>query len=138
MTGDRGSVSAFVAVAVVALLLMAGLVVDGGAKVRALQRADRLAGEAGRAAGQQVDLADAIGGRRPRVDPATAIEAARRYLRRAEVDGQVEVSADRRHVEIAVTVSVPTVFLGLVGVSTVDGTGHARVDLVPGVEEERP
>ncbi len=138
MTGDRGSASALVAVAVVALLLMAGLVVDGGGKVRAMQRADRLAGEAGRAAGQQVDLAEAIAGRRPRVATAAAIEAARRYLRRAGVEGVVEVSEDRREVSIDVTTSVPTVFLGLVGVHALEGRGNAVVELVPGVEEERP
>lgn len=137
MNGDRGSASAFLAVAVLALLLMAGLVVDGGGKVRALQRADRLAGEAGRAAGQQVELADAIAGRRPRITPAAAVEAARRYLRRAGVEGAVTVSDDRREVSIDVTTSVRTVFLGLVGVQEMEGHGHAVVELVPGVEKER-
>lgn len=137
MKTDRGSASAFVAVAVLALLLMAGLVVDGGSKVRAIQRADRLAGEAGRAAGQQVDIAEAIAGRRPRVAPDAAVEAARRYLAHAGVEGVVTVSEDRREVSIDVTTSVPTVFLGLVGVQALEGRGHAVVELVPGVEEER-
>lgn len=137
MNGDRGSAAAFVAVAVLALLLMAGLVVDGGSKVRALQRADRLAGEAGRAAGQQVEVADAIAGRRPRVSPAAAVDAARRYLRHAGVEGVVAVSDDRREVTIDVTTAVRTVFLGLVGIQEMEGRGHAVVELVPGVEEER-
>ena len=63
-----------------ALLAMAGLVVDGGGKVRAAQRADRIAAEAGRAAGQQIELAAAVAGERPRVDVGAAVAAAQRYI----------------------------------------------------------
>lgn len=135
---DRGAATAFVAVAVMGLLVMAGLVVDGGAKVRAAQRADRIAAEAGRAAGQQVDLALAVGGQRPQVSPARAVEAARTYLRRAEVAGEVSVAPNRRQITIDVTTTTRTVFLGLAGVDELTAHGSATVELVSGVREGRP
>ncbi|HET8969912.1 MAG TPA: hypothetical protein VFN19_02550 [Candidatus Nanopelagicales bacterium] len=134
---DRGSLTAFFAVAVAGLLLLAGLVVDGGAKVRAGQRADRLAAEAGRAAGQQVDLTAAVAGNRTRVDPRAAVAAARTFLAGAGVAGDVAVGPDGRHLTVTVTTSVRTVFLGLIGVDTLTAHGTARVRLVAGIDEEQ-
>ena len=51
---DRGSLSLFVVVVFVALLVTIGLVVDGGGKIRALQRADAVAAQAARAGGQAI------------------------------------------------------------------------------------
>lgn len=130
---DRGSVTAFLAISVVGLLALAGLVVDGGAKVRAAQRADRLAAEAGRTAGQQIDLPDAISGAVVRVDPTAAQEAARAYLHRAGVEGTVKISADRRSLSIHVTTTQPTVFLSLIGLSSISASGTAEVELVHAV-----
>jgi hypothetical protein len=47
--GDDGQISLLVLVLTIAVLAMIGLSVDGGGKVRALQRADNLAAEAARA-----------------------------------------------------------------------------------------
>jgi Flp pilus assembly protein TadG len=135
---DRGSATVFLAVAATALLLMAGLVVDGGGKVRAAQRADRIAAEAGRAAGQQLDLTAAISGDRPRVEVGRALQAARRFLARAGVGGDAWVSADRRTIEVQAVTTTSTVFLGLVGVDRLAAHGRATVELVPGVREEDP
>jgi hypothetical protein len=135
---DRGSVTAFLAISVVGLLALAGLVVDGGAKVRAAQRADRLAAEAGRTAGQQIDLPDAIVGAVVRVDPLAAQSAARLYLHRAGVEGAVTISADRRFLVIHVTTSQPTAFLSLVGLSRITASGTAEVELVHAVIRAAP
>lgn len=48
--GDRGGIAVFVAICTVVLLAIAGLVLDGGGKLRATERADALALEAARAA----------------------------------------------------------------------------------------
>ena len=133
---DRGSVTLFVAIAVAGLLVLVGLVVDGGGKVRAAQRASRVAAEAGRVAGQQIDVRAAIEGRPLRVDVPPAVEAARRYLRAAQVNGQVFVSSDRRRITVEVTTSERTVFLGLVGISELTAHGSADVELVSGVVSE--
>ncbi|MEO6822337.1 MAG: pilus assembly protein TadG-related protein [Candidatus Nanopelagicales bacterium] len=133
---EQGSVTLFVAITVTGLLVLVGLVVDGGGKVRAAQRASRVAAEAGRVAGQQIDVRAAIEGKPLRVDVPAAIEAARRYLRAAQVSGQVLVSSDRRRITVVVTTSERTVFLGLVGISELAAHGSAYVDLVSGVLSE--
>ena len=136
MRRDDGSASPFLVVAALALLVMAGLVVDGAGKVRALQAADRAAAEAGRAAGQRIDLLGAVGGERPRVDARAAVEAARSYLRASGAEGSVEVTADRRSLTVEVTRRQRTVFLGLIGIDELEATGTATVVLVPGIREE--
>lgn len=134
MTGgtarDDGSVTLFIVVAVVGLLALAGLVVDGGAKVRALQRADRVAAEAGRAAGQSVDAAAVLEGAEVRVDTRAAIAAANDYLRAAGLPGDANVADDGRSIAVTVTASVPTVFLGIVGIHQFSVEGHAEVSLI--------
>ena len=127
---DRGAVTLFVCIALVGLLAMAGLVVDGGAKVRAVQRADRIAAEAARAAGQSVDLSSVLAGDSVRVDARVAQTAAREFLRAAGQEGSVEVSADGRALVVSTTASVPTVFLGLVAVPEFTVHGRADVSLV--------
>jgi Flp pilus assembly protein TadG len=135
-TAERGSVTLFASITVAGLLVLVGLVVDGGGKVRAAQHASRVAAEAGRAAGQQIDVRAAIEGRPLQVDVPAAVEAARRFLRSAQVSGQVIVSSDRRRITVEVTTSERTVFLGLVGISELTAHGSADVELVSGVVSE--
>ncbi len=130
---DDGSITVFFCVVVLGLLVMVGLVVDGGAKVRALQRADRLAAEAGRAGGQAINVSAAIAGDAPTVDPRVAVSAATAYLRAAGVSGTVTMADGGRSLVVAVTATTDTVFLGLIGVNTFTVHGSARVVLVRGV-----
>ena len=90
-TGDtqRGSVTVFFAVAAIGLFAMVGLVVDGGTKVKAIQRADRVAAEAARAAGQAIDVPTAIVGDVPVVRPG------RRSRRRPGVPECVRTAGQR-------------------------------------------
>ncbi len=53
---ERGAVSTFLAVIALALLMAAGLAIDGGRKVTALREASHLADNAARAGAQAVDL----------------------------------------------------------------------------------
>lgn len=127
---ERGSVTVFLAIAAVGLLALVGLVVDGAAKVRAVQRADRVAAEAARAAGQAVDLAAVLSGDAIRVDRRAALAAADDYLRAAGGQGQAAISRDGRSVTVTTTASQPTVFLGLIGIPEFTVEGRAEVDLV--------
>ena len=54
--GERGTVSTFLAVLALALLMAAGLAIDGGRKVNLLREASHLADNAARAGAQAVDL----------------------------------------------------------------------------------
>jgi Flp pilus assembly protein TadG len=135
---ERGAVTLFVAIAMVGLLALAGLVVDGGAKVRAVQRADRVAAEAARAAGQAIDLARVLEGSDVRVDRRDALVAAESYLRASGVEGSARVIEGGSGIAVTTTTSVPTVFLGLIGVPRFTVRGGAEVALVHSVRGVRP
>jgi hypothetical protein len=135
---ERGAVSLFVAIAVVGLLALAGLVVDGGAKVRAVQRADRIAAEAARAAGQAVDLTVVMQGGGVRVDRRAALVAAESHLRASGVEGSARVVDGGRGIAVSTTISAPTVFLGLIGVPQFTVRGNADVTLVHSETGARP
>jgi hypothetical protein len=135
---DRGAVTLFVAIAMVGLLALAGLVVDGGAKVRAVQRADRLAAEAARAAGQAIDLGGVLEGSEVAVDRRAALVAAEAYLRASGVAGSVRVLEGGRGIAVTTSASAPTVFLGLIGVPQFTARGSAEVALVHSVRGARP
>jgi hypothetical protein len=115
---------------VVAVPAMIGLSVDGGGKVRTLERADNLASEAARAAGQAILAPQAIAGGDKVLDTTAAIAAAQTYLTAAGVTGTVNVSPDRKHVTVTVTIVYDTVFLGLVGIDTLTATRQATAVLV--------
>lgn len=127
---DRGSVTVFLAVAAVGLLALVGLVVDGAAKVRAVQRADRIAAEAARAAGQAVDLAGVLAGEGVRVDRRAAVVAAEAHLRAAGAEGRAHIAPGGRTVTVTTSATQPTVFLGLIGIGEFHVRGSAEVDLV--------
>ena len=127
---DEGRIALLVIVLTVAVLAMIGLSVDGGGKVRALERADNLASEAARAAGQAILAPQAIEGGDKVVDPAAAVAAAQDYLSAAGVTGVVTVSPDRKHITVSVTIVYSTVFLGLVGIDTLTATRQATAVLV--------
>lgn len=133
---DDGSVTLFIVLATVALMLAIGLVVDGGAKIAALQRAHASAQEAARAAGQAIAPAPAVRGQAPRADPGQAATAARTYLEAAGVVGSVYVRGDV--IEVTTTTSQPTVFLAAIGIGSVSATGIAQARLVRGLEQEVP
>jgi Flp pilus assembly protein TadG len=127
---DEGQISLLVLVLTVAVLAMIGLSVDGGGRIRALQRADNLAAEAARAAGQALQAPQAIQGGPKVIDPDAAVTAAHAYLAAAGVTGTVTVWPDRRHVTITVTIAYQTRFLALVGIDTLTATRHATAVLV--------
>src|SRR5437763_7909971 len=125
---DDGRIALLVMVLALAVLTMIGLSVDGGGKIRALERADNLASEAARAAGQAILAPQAIQGGDKVVDPAAAVAAAQNYLAAAGVTGTVAV--DRKHVTVTVTITYNTVFLGLIGIDTLTATRQATAVLV--------
>jgi Flp pilus assembly protein TadG len=133
---DRGSVSLFLVVAVLALFVAVGLVVDGGQKLRATQRADDAAAEAARAAVQSVQPGTTVRGQAPQVDPAAAVRAAQAYLSAAGVSGTATAAGDR--VQVTTSSSFTPAFLSLIGLGTQTVTGRAEARLARGVDREQP
>jgi Flp pilus assembly protein TadG len=128
---ERGSLTVFTAVIAVALLAMAGLVIDGTGKLRAARQADAIAEEAARAGADSIDATAIRAGGPITVDSTTAISAAQSYLVSADVAGTVTAQGPN---QIAVTVSItrPTDLLGLIGVRSFTVTGHATATLESG------
>ena len=133
---DRGSVAVFTAVIGITLLVIIGLVVDGGGQIRNLQRADTAAQEAGRAAGQAVNPAALARGDGGRIDPVAAATAARSFLQAAGVQGTVTVASPTT-LQITTTTSYKTLFLGLIGVGSLPASGGSQVRLVRQLGGER-
>jgi len=134
--GQDGSVSLFLVVAVLALFIAVGLVVDGGQKLRSTQRADDVAAEAARAGVQSVQPANTVRGQPAQVNPEAAISAARHYLSVAGVAGTVTVTGGR--VQVSTSISFTPAFLSLIGLGTQTVTGRASARLARGVDQEQP
>ncbi|MFJ5851098.1 hypothetical protein [Streptomyces sp. NPDC092903] len=123
---DRGGMSLFVLVTIVALFAVAALVYDGAGKLRALTHAEGVAHEAARAGGQAVDAGKVISGGGVTVDRNAAVAAARTYLSREGVTGSVTVSENGGSLEVTVTETYHALYLG--GASgTVTGKGSANL-----------
>ncbi|MCK9871422.1 pilus assembly protein TadG-related protein [Nocardiopsis dassonvillei] len=127
MTSDDGKMSLFFAVGLVGLLLVAGLVLDGGAQLRATQRAQGLAEEAARAGAQAVDVDALMRGQEPRLDSSLARSTAQSYLTTAGATGTV--TAGLETVSVDVTITTPTLFLSLIGLPELSGSGSATARL---------
>jgi len=124
---ERGqSISLLVLVIMSALITTTGLVIDGGQKVAATSRAESAAAGAGRAAGNAA-ATQQLGG----ADPASAaVLAARTYLAgQPGIDGTVSIG--NGVVMVATSAHEPTILLSVIGIGSVSGRGHARVNIVP-------
>lgn len=132
-SGERGAVTVFAVVIVLALFLAVGLVVDGGSKIRAIQRAEAIAAEAARAGGQAVVFGRGAGGA-PTIDTGAASQAAQSYLSTAGVQGTVRATAERITVEV--TMTYDTIFFSLIGLGSDPVTGEATARLAYGVTGE--
>ncbi|MFD8756038.1 pilus assembly protein TadG-related protein [Kitasatospora sp. NPDC059577] len=131
---DRGSIGLWAAILVPSLLLIIGLTIDGGGKIRADERAERIAQEAARTGGQQLDAGKAIPGKAIAVDPDKAVAAAQAYLRANGATGSAHPADGNR--KLVVTVDGPaykTKFFSLMGVGELAVHGEASATLVYGV-----
>lgn len=133
---DRGRISVFVAATMPAMLLFVALMWDTSGYLRAVHRADHIANEAARAAGQAIDIPRAMAGHGIVVDPQAAQTAAGAYLAEAghvdaAVAGAVGVSDDGRVLDVTVTVSYEPLLLSAFGFRPPPvATGRARAHLV--------
>ena len=130
---ERGGLSLMIVILFVALVVLAGFVVDGGAKLDATENAFALAQEAARAGATTVDASSAYGDGSFVVDQERALAAARSYLAAAG-DRQYKVAAvGPRKIWVSVTITEPTRFLAMIGIRSFACTGTATASLVTGV-----
>ncbi|WP_028707530.1 TadE/TadG family type IV pilus assembly protein [Propionicicella superfundia] len=133
LSDERGSVSVWLALAAVALVLCVGIAVDLGGQVHAQQRARAIAAQAARTAGEEVAAAQAIRGHTPTVDVSAAKRAASAYLAQAGVTGTVTVRSGNV-LDVTVTDTYTPMFLSSIGVGTLTVTGHSSARLVRAVQ----
>lgn len=131
MTGrweaEDGAITVFVVALTLALMLVAGLVYDGGRILAARQQARDLADNAARAAAQQVDLDGLRAGALPSLDAGAAEYAAEAYLATVGHEGDVTVTGDAVEVTVSITTEMALLQLAGIGQRTVTGTGQARI-----------
>jgi len=130
---ERGGLSLMMVILFVALAALAGIVVDGSAKLEADESAVALAQEAARAGATAVDESEAYSSGSFVVDQQQALDAARGYLTSAGYRQYTVVAAGTRDIQVSVTITEPTRFLSLIGVDSFTCTGTATASLVTGV-----
>ncbi|HEY3810282.1 MAG TPA: pilus assembly protein TadG-related protein [Acidimicrobiales bacterium] len=125
---EAGMVTAFVVIFTVALLVMAGLVLDGGLALSAKVRAIDDAQAAARAGAQAINIPLYRSTGQITLDPAQASADAEQYLAHAGQTGTVTVNGDQ--VTVTITVTHPTQLLSLAGIHdlTVSGSGSATAE----------
>jgi hypothetical protein len=130
---ERGGLSLMIVILFVALAALAGIVVDGSAKLEADQNAVALAQDAARAGATIVDESSAYASGSFVVDQQQALDAARSYLISAGYSHYTVAADGDRAIRVSVTITEPTRLLSLIGVDSFSCTGTATASLVTGV-----
>jgi uncharacterized membrane protein len=128
---ESGMVTVFVVTMTLVFLLLAGLVVDGGAVLAAKREAINEAEQAALAGAQAVDVTALRVGAPATLDPVEATAAARAYLAQIGRDGTVEVVGNQ--VTVNVTIPRRMLILQLAGFGDVTVTGRADARNAHGV-----
>ncbi len=134
---ERGAVSVFVLGLVVVLMIVAGLVVDGGRAVNARAEITDDAEQAARAGANQVDVAALRSGEGVSLSSSAARAAAMDHLLARGYDaGRIQVDVVDQEVSVQVSDRVPTALLSLILIShfNVEGSAVARAAL--GIDSE--
>jgi len=130
---DRGALSLMIVVLFVALAMLAGIVVDGGAKLTADENAAALAQEAARAGATTVNVSSAYGSGSFVVNQQQALAAAGSYLQSAGYHDYRVAAVGTNAIRVSVTITEPTRFLSMIGIGSFTCTGTATAFLVTGV-----
>lgn len=123
---QRGSVSVVVVTTTTALLLVAGLVWDGGRVLTAHRDADAVASAAARAGAQGVDETALRAGTGAPLDPADAQRRVARYLATTGFIGTATIAGDTVTVDVVRTEQLPILSLAGLRSTQITGTGTAR------------
>ena len=123
---EQGQIAVLWAVLSVALLVLGGLIYDGGNVLAARRSAHNLASQAARAGAQGFDT-DAILAGRATLDPQAATAAGEAFLAARDSTGQV--TATPAAITVTVTIEQPTPLLALVGIDSRRVTGTASAVL---------
>lgn len=113
----------------VAILILAGVTLDGGGRVQTMQEALSIAQSAARS-GTNAATGQAMNGDAFDLNPSTAITAAESYLDQAGVDGTVTI--DGGTVTVTVTTTYRTRLINMIGITELPVTATASAELFSG------
>lgn len=133
---EDGRVVAFLVVMVAALLLCAGLVLDGGNALAVKSRAIGVAEEAARAGAQQLDLALYRATGQARLDQAAAKASAQAFIEAAGFDGAAQATDDT--VTVSVSGTAATQLLSVIGIDHLSVGAQANAQPLTGVDAPEP
>jgi hypothetical protein len=128
---EEGQITLFVVISVVGMLILAGLVVDGGFVLAARRRAIDEANGAARAGAQALAVSAYRSTGEVTIDAAAAEQAADAFLEASGHTGLVRVEDDR--VSVTLTFDQPTALLHLIGITHVTVRGRGTAQSVRGV-----
>lgn len=130
LRGDDGSIGVFATVITLALVLVAGLVLDGGRLLAARRQVDDIAANAARAGAQAIDETSLRSGGTT-VDPVAGGDAVSVYLAATPATGTARIAGDT--VTVDARLAVPMLLLGLAGVGSTTVTARRQARAVRGV-----
>ncbi len=132
----RGSVTVVVTIMTVALIFVAGLVVDGGQILNARRNAANIAESAARAGAQELDETAARRDAATVIDPPRAIQRAETFLAANGHTGTVTATTDT--VTVTVHIDQPLLILGIGGLADVTVTGQGAATPAHAINEVDP
>jgi Putative Tad-like Flp pilus-assembly len=130
---ERGSLTLMLIVMFAALVGLAGIVIDGGARLTAAENATSVAQEAARAGAGLVDRQTAYTSGQFVVDVPAAEAAAQSYLEAAGYTGTAGPGPTPNSIEVTVTLTRPTSLLSIIGIKDFTVNGEATANLEAGV-----
>ena len=132
MADERGQLTLFMVFATVAMLVLAGLVVDGGYVLAARRRAIDEANGAARAAAEALAPSAYRSSGDIVLEEAPAVAAAQDYLAAAGHSGTVLVEDDR--VSVSLSFAQPMTVLRIFGIDDVTVSGRGQARSIRGIE----
>jgi Flp pilus assembly protein TadG len=130
MRDEAGSLAAFVAVLATGLLVLVGLVVDGGRALATRHAAMDVAEQAARVGADQLSV-DSLRSGAFQIDPGAAADAVDRYLAATGMTGTVDVTDGA--VIVHVTSDSPTTILRMIGIEGIAMSATASATDLHGV-----
>jgi hypothetical protein len=128
-SGETGSISILGPVLAISLGLILGLVVDGAGQMREQQRANTVAAQAARVAGQQLDPTTAVRGLGTHADVSAAASAANTFIAAAGMTGSTQVVGGTVIV-VQASSTYDTKFLSVLGFPSLPASGQAEARIV--------
>lgn len=129
---DRGTISMFTAIFALFVIMLAGLLVDGGLAIHARERAADIAEQGARAAANDIDIDELRLTGEPRINEGTACEKAAELLAaypEVQPSWSCVVSDDHQAAQVMITIKVQPQLLGIVpgiGAFTMTSKATAR------------